>query len=157
MSSAIENPANCEVNSVIRFLLVKNLKVAEIHCELCSVCGWNVMSEGLCNNGAECFKMYKQMSRMRNKLAGRLFSLMNSLRKLKNKFVELLIHYITTFWTISYNFSYCFVQSHYTKIRLPEILLSLSPKISCKASESQRIGSALTFLLHYDAGRRIAG
>jgi hypothetical protein len=43
MCPAIDNPANCEIRAVIRFLYAKNMNVAEIHRELCSVCGPNVM------------------------------------------------------------------------------------------------------------------
>jgi hypothetical protein len=46
MCPAIENPASCEIQAVIRFLHAKNMSVAEIHCELCAaVCGQNVTSE----------------------------------------------------------------------------------------------------------------
>jgi hypothetical protein len=39
MFKKIENPAACEMRSVIRFLNAKNMKLAEIHCELCDVYG----------------------------------------------------------------------------------------------------------------------
>jgi hypothetical protein len=43
---AIDNPAGCEIRAVILFLRAKKKNAAEIHCELCSVYGQNVMSEG---------------------------------------------------------------------------------------------------------------
>jgi hypothetical protein len=46
MCASIENPASCEVRSVIRFLLAENHKPIEIHRRLCKVYGNNVMSEG---------------------------------------------------------------------------------------------------------------
>jgi len=46
MCAAIENPASCEVRSVIRFMLVENHKPNEIHRQLCKVYGNEVMSEG---------------------------------------------------------------------------------------------------------------
>jgi len=46
MCAAIENPASCEVLSVIRFLSVENHKPIEIHRQLCKVYGNKVMSEG---------------------------------------------------------------------------------------------------------------
>ena len=46
MCAAIENPASCEMLSVIRFLLVENHKPIEIHRQLCKVYGNEVMSEG---------------------------------------------------------------------------------------------------------------
>ncbi|GFU21283.1 HTH_48 domain-containing protein [Trichonephila clavipes] len=45
MSTAIENPASCEVWSVIRFLLAKNLKLMEIYRQVCEVYRNNVMNE----------------------------------------------------------------------------------------------------------------
>jgi len=46
MCAAIENPASCEVRSVISFLLVENHKPIEIHRKLCKAYGNEVMSEG---------------------------------------------------------------------------------------------------------------
>lgn len=46
MCAAIENPASCEVRSVIRFLLAKNHKPIEIYRQLCKVYGNNVITEG---------------------------------------------------------------------------------------------------------------
>jgi hypothetical protein len=43
---AIDNPACCEICSVICFHQAKNLSAVEIHCELWAVYGQNVMSEG---------------------------------------------------------------------------------------------------------------
>ncbi|GFX12599.1 HTH_48 domain-containing protein [Trichonephila clavipes] len=45
MSTVIENPANCEVRSVIQFLLEKNLKLIEIYRQACEVYRNNVMNE----------------------------------------------------------------------------------------------------------------
>ena len=45
MCAAIENPATCEVRSVIRFLLAKNHKPIEIYRQLCDVYGKGIMSE----------------------------------------------------------------------------------------------------------------
>jgi hypothetical protein len=46
MYPAIDNPANCGIRAVIRFLYAKNVNAAEIHRELCATYGQNVMSEG---------------------------------------------------------------------------------------------------------------
>jgi hypothetical protein len=47
MCPAIDNPASCEICTVIiRFLHAKDMSAVEIHCELCTVYGQNVMSEG---------------------------------------------------------------------------------------------------------------
>jgi hypothetical protein len=44
MFKKIENPAACEMRSVIRFLNAKNMKPAEIHLQLCDVYGEHAMS-----------------------------------------------------------------------------------------------------------------
>lgn len=46
MCAAIENPATCEVRSVIRFLLAKKNKPIEIYRQLCEVYGNDVITEG---------------------------------------------------------------------------------------------------------------
>lgn len=43
---ANDNPASCEIRSVIHFLPAKNMIVAEFHHKLCAVYGQNVLSEG---------------------------------------------------------------------------------------------------------------
>ena len=44
MFKKIKNPAACEMQSVIRFLNAKNMKLAEIHRQLCDVYGEHAMS-----------------------------------------------------------------------------------------------------------------
>ena len=43
----IESPADCEIRSVIRFLNARNVKPADIHCQICEVYGENVMSDAM--------------------------------------------------------------------------------------------------------------
>jgi hypothetical protein len=47
MLKKIVNPAACVVQSVIRFLNVKNVKPAEIHRQLCGVYGEHAMSSSV--------------------------------------------------------------------------------------------------------------
>jgi hypothetical protein len=42
-----ENPAACEMQSVIHFLNAKNMKPAEIHRQLCDVYGEHAMSSSM--------------------------------------------------------------------------------------------------------------
>jgi hypothetical protein len=42
----ITNPADCEVLSVIQFLNAKNIRLAEIQCQLVKVYGEGVMNKG---------------------------------------------------------------------------------------------------------------
>jgi hypothetical protein len=44
MFKKIENPATCKIMSVIRFSNSKNMKPAEIRCQLCDVYGEHAMS-----------------------------------------------------------------------------------------------------------------
>jgi hypothetical protein len=45
MCPVIDNPASCKIHSVIHILHAKNMNSVEIHRELCTVYGQNVMSE----------------------------------------------------------------------------------------------------------------
>jgi hypothetical protein len=46
MCPATDNPASCEIHTVIRFLHDKNMSAAKTHGELFAVYGQNLMSEG---------------------------------------------------------------------------------------------------------------
>jgi hypothetical protein len=45
MCPAIDNAASCEIRALIRFLHAKNMSAADIHRELYTVYGQNIMSE----------------------------------------------------------------------------------------------------------------
>ena len=47
MPPLIENPANCEICSVIRYLSDKGVKAVENHRNVCEVYGQNIMSDGI--------------------------------------------------------------------------------------------------------------
>jgi hypothetical protein len=47
MLKKIVNPAACEMQSVIHFLYVKNMKPAEVHCQLYDVYGEHAMSSSV--------------------------------------------------------------------------------------------------------------
>ena len=47
MPPLIENPAACEIRSVIRYLSAKGVKAVEIHRNICEVYGQNIMSDGM--------------------------------------------------------------------------------------------------------------
>jgi hypothetical protein len=46
MYPEIDNPASCKIKAVICFIHTKIISAAEMHCELCTICGQNVRSEG---------------------------------------------------------------------------------------------------------------
>jgi hypothetical protein len=74
MCPSIDNPTTCEICYAIRFLHAKDMSAAEIHRELCAVCGQNVMSEGtiLEDSGVECSKLGEQMFTMKSEVVDRL-------------------------------------------------------------------------------------
>ena len=47
MPPVIENPANCEIRSIIRYLSAKSVTALEIHRNICEGYGQNIMSDGM--------------------------------------------------------------------------------------------------------------
>jgi hypothetical protein len=66
MSVRIENPASCEIRSVIKFLNAKNVRPAEIYWQVCEVYGENAVSDGMVRR---CSVKGRRMSRMMTKVA----------------------------------------------------------------------------------------
>ncbi|GBM88429.1 hypothetical protein AVEN_8864-1 [Araneus ventricosus] len=56
MSQSTENPTDCEIRSVIRFLNAKCVKAAEIHWQISEVYEENIMSEGMVRKWVTDFK-----------------------------------------------------------------------------------------------------
>ena len=86
--AAIENPASCEVRSVIRFLLVENHRPIEIHQQLCKVYGNNVMSEGGVRQWCIMFKNGRTNAPTKSEVADRPLWLMNWWRKSMKRFMK---------------------------------------------------------------------
>ena len=55
MFKKIETPTACEMRSVIHFLNVKNMKLAEIHCQLCDVYGEHAISSSMVRRWVRLF------------------------------------------------------------------------------------------------------
>jgi hypothetical protein len=51
----IENPARCEIRSVIKFLNVKNIRLDEIYRQVCEVYGENAVSDGIVRRWCRVF------------------------------------------------------------------------------------------------------
>jgi hypothetical protein len=51
----VENPASCEIWSVIKFLNAKNVRPAEIYQQVCEVYGENAMSDGMVRRWCRMF------------------------------------------------------------------------------------------------------
>jgi hypothetical protein len=47
MFKMLEHPADCEIRCVIRFLNARNVKLADIHRQICEVYGENAMRDGM--------------------------------------------------------------------------------------------------------------
>ena len=56
MPPLIENPADREIHSVIRYLSAKGVKAVEIHHNICEVYGQNIMSDGMVRKWVRAFK-----------------------------------------------------------------------------------------------------
>lgn len=56
MPPPIENPADCEVRAVIRFLCAKGFKSVDIHHQISEVYGENIMSDGMVRKWVRAFK-----------------------------------------------------------------------------------------------------
>ena len=52
----IENPVDCEISSVIRYLSAKGVKAVEIHRNICKVYGQNIISDGMVRKWVRAFK-----------------------------------------------------------------------------------------------------
>jgi len=55
MFKAIEEAANCEIRSVIRYLNARNALPSEIHHQICQVYGDNAMSDGMVRKWVQMF------------------------------------------------------------------------------------------------------
>jgi hypothetical protein len=69
---AIDNPASCEIHSVIHFLHTKSMSAAEIHFELCAVYSQNITSEAAVRQCVECSELGEQMFTMKSEVVGHL-------------------------------------------------------------------------------------
>jgi len=56
MFKKVENPAACEMRSVICFFNAKIMKLAEIHCQLCDVYEEHAMSSSVVQRWVRLFK-----------------------------------------------------------------------------------------------------
>ncbi|GFU89680.1 histone-lysine N-methyltransferase SETMAR [Trichonephila clavipes] len=56
MPPLIENPADCEVRAVIRFLCAQGFKSVDIHHQISEVYGENIMSDGMVRKWVRAFK-----------------------------------------------------------------------------------------------------
>jgi hypothetical protein len=150
MCAAIENPASCEVRSVIRFLLAKNLKPIEIHRELCAVYGNNIMNESSVRKWCIQFKNGRTDVHDQEK-SGRPSIVTDDLvAKVDEKVRE------SRRFTIT-ELALCFPQVSRTllfeivtkKLGYHKFCARWVPKMLTDRHKEQRMGAALTFLEAY--------
>jgi len=60
MFKTIERAADCEIQSVIRFLNARNVLPSEIHHQICQVYGDNAMSEGMVRKWVRMFNEIRE-------------------------------------------------------------------------------------------------
>ena len=70
MCAPINNPASCEVRTLIRFLLARNNNAAEIHRHLCEGYGPNVMSDSKVRQWCRLFKEGRTVSMTKSAVVG---------------------------------------------------------------------------------------
>ena len=56
MPPFIENPADCEILSLIRYLSANGVKAVEIHRNICEVYGQNIINDGMVRKWVRAFK-----------------------------------------------------------------------------------------------------
>ena len=150
MCAAIENPASCEVRSVIRFLFAKNMKPIEIHRELCGVYGNKVMTESSVRKWCIQFKNGRTNVHDEEK-SGRPSIVTDDLvAEVDEKIRE------NRRFTIT-ELSQCFPQVSQTllfeivtqKLGYHKFFARWVPKLLTDHHKEQRMGAALTFLEAY--------
>lgn len=151
MCAAIENPATCEVRSVIRFLLAKNHKPIEIYRQLCDVYGKGIMSESRVRQWCIDFKNGRtnvhdeDRSGRPSLVTDELVMKINDKIREDRRFTitELLKH----FPQISRSLVHEIVAE---KLGYHKFCARWIPKILTEDHKKQRLAAALTFLEDYD-------
>ena len=151
MCAAIENPASCEVRSVIRFLLVENHRPIEIHRQLCKVYGNNVMSEGGVRQWCVMFKNGRTNVHDEER-SGRPTIVTDELvAKIKEKIRENCRFTITEFSLEFPQISRSLLHEIVTeKLGYHKFCARWVPKLLSEDHKKQRMAASLTFLEAYE-------
>lgn len=153
MSVLIENPAACEIRSVIRFLNARKVKPIEIYRQICKVYGQNAMSDSMVRRWVRQFNEGRsevhdeersgRPSLVTDELVHAIDDKIQENRKftisaLAMEFPQIsrsLIHEIVT-----------------EKLKFRKLCSRWVPKILTEQHKTKRMGSALQFLTRYDEG-----
>lgn len=150
MCAAIENPASCEVRSVTRFLLAKNLKPIKIYWQLCEVYGDNAMNESSVRKWCIQFKNGWTSVHDEEKNGHPSIVTDDLVAKVNEKIHETRRFIVT-------ELSLCFSQVSRTllfeivnqKLSYHKFYARWVPKILTDHHKNKRMGAALTFLDAY--------
>ena len=149
MVKMIEHPANCEIQSVIRFVNATNVKLADIHCQIHEVYGENAMSDGMVKwvkklNGSHDNVHDESLSGQPSVVRDDLVCVLEAKAHEDTWFtiLSLSLH----FQQISRNHLYKIVTQY---LDFQKLCSRWVLKIFSKAHKKKRAASALTFLTRY--------
>ncbi|GBO05538.1 hypothetical protein AVEN_64988-1 [Araneus ventricosus] len=139
MFKTIADPADCEVCSVIRFLNAKNVKPAEIYCQLVDIYGEKVMTDGMVRKWVRRFNDGRP-SVVNDGLVAKVNEIIRenrwfTIRMLCDEFPQIsktVLHEIVT-----------------NRLNYHKLCSRWVPKMLTDVHKTKRLGNALTFLTRY--------
>jgi hypothetical protein len=150
MFKTIEQPADCEVRSVIRFLNSRNVKLTDIHCQICEVYGENAVSDGMVRKWVRQFNEGQENVHVEAR-SGQLSVVNYDLMRAVDSKVHEDRRFTTSlpslhFPQISRTILYEIVSD---RLNYRKLCSRWVPKILSEEHKTKRAGSALTFLTRY--------
>lgn len=151
MAKLIENPAACEIRSVIRFLNAKNTKPVDIHRQICEVYGENAMSDSMIRRWVRQFNEGRDPVHD-NERSGRSCLVNEELVRAVEELVKgnrrfTISDLSTKFPQISRSLLHEIVSK---KLNFRKLCARWVPKTLTEQHKKQRQGSALDFLTRYN-------
>ncbi|XP_035229348.1 histone-lysine N-methyltransferase SETMAR-like [Stegodyphus dumicola] len=150
MSVLIENPAACEIRSVIRFLNARKVKPSEIYRQICDVYGPKAMSDSMVRRWVRSSMTNVVMCTMKNKVGVHLWLQKNWFTRLMTRSHENRRFTISAlameFPQISRSLMHEIVTE---KLKFRKLCSRWVPKILTEQHKTKRMGNALQFLTRY--------
>lgn len=151
MAHKIDNPATCEVRSVIRFLNAENVRPSEIHRRITEVYGTGTMDESSVRRWVRNFKQGRDNVHDEER-SGRPSLITDDLKKRVDDFIRKdrrvkLSELSKQFPEISRSLLYEIVTDH---LNYRKICSRWVPKMLTDQHKTNRMGSALSFLTRYE-------
>lgn len=151
MPPPIENPADCEIRGVIRFLSAKGVKAAEIHRQISEVYGENIMSDGMVRKWVRAFKDGRQNVHDEERHGRPSVITEDLVQKVDEKVRE---NRRFTISSLSEEFPQVSISVVYEivteRLNYRKLCSRWVPKMLTEVHKTKRLGSALTFLERYD-------